>query len=126
MTRSVRRRCLVCLLALAVLFGALLPALAATAARASGGEAWLEICTAYGVQRVAADVGPAEELPFPSDEVCDWCRLHCASPALAPDVRPAAVFPKHDGLPACTFRSDPVRPVCFWQLASPRAPPARA
>lgn len=126
MTRPFRRRAIAWLIALTVLFGALLPALAGAASRAPGGEVWLEICTAYGVKRVAADVESSGDASAARGEACEWCRLHGGLTALPPESRCTLQFQAPGGLAVRAYRSDPVRQVIAWLFASPRAPPAHS
>lgn len=120
------RRWLAWAVALTVLFGALLPAVASAAARSAGGEVWLEICTAYGVERVALDAGASDDQPAPREPACEWCRLHAADTAILCELSGAHV-PAASG---ATLRArSPAAPVWNsfdWQVASPRAPPAHA
>ena len=120
------RRWLAWAVALTVLFGALLPALASAAARGAGGEVWLEICTAYGIERVALDAGASDEEPAPREPACEWCRLHAADTAIFPEFSAAHVPVASGAILRARNLVAPVWHSFDWQVASSRAPPARA
>lgn len=112
--------------ALAILAGALLPALGQAAARITGDHAWAEICTAYGIERIATDVAPepddSSDRAGPS--LCLWCQLHATSA-----LPPAAVteLPRPRFTPGIFPRASSVdipRPQFAATASRPRAPPA--
>lgn len=85
MQRSLpRQRLTAWIAALAILVAALMPAIAQATSALSGGQAWLEVCTVYGVERIAVDADPdAQGGQNPARMVCPWCHLHVGLPGVA-------------------------------------------
>lgn len=111
---------------LAVLLGALMPAIgqAMVAAGDSSGH-WLEICTAMGLERIAVTDGSDEPDGSPSDASaahCPYCLTHAGSFALPPVELPAfPVLGGADVLPTLFFLAP--RPLFAWASSRSRAPP---
>ena len=108
---------------LVILLGSLVPLISQAGYQLSGDAAWLEICTANGIDRVAVDAGPESsgERNAASGS-CAWCTLH-AGFACVPSrdiVFPA--FDRDPTGPSQTVRT-PHRPLPGWPAALPRAPP---
>lgn len=114
---------------LAVLLGALMPAVgrAMVAAGDSSGH-WLEICTAMGVERIAVTDGSDEPDGSPAEASavhCPYCLTHAGSFALPPVELPAfAVTGGADVLPTLFFLAP--RPLFAWASSRSRAPPPSA
>jgi hypothetical protein len=110
---------------LAILLAALAPTISQAAYHVSGDASWLEVCTAYGMQRVAV----GEDPPSPDDaagllaEHCSYCSFHSGCAALTSRAVARAVSP--DARAAVTARSVHIpRPLLAWAASRPRAPPA--
>ena len=113
------------MVAFTVLFGALLPAIAATT-RGPDGDSWLEICTAYGIERVVFAAGSSDDEPAQLEQACDWCRLQGEVPAILLQSAKHCVPLARSA--SCVVPVRTVLPPHFvdWQPASPRAPPAHS
>lgn len=122
---ALRQRVTAWIATLAILAAALAPALSQAAYDLSGDASWLEICTAYGVQRIAVDADPQSS----GDGAkllaghCNYCSFH-AGLAVLPSLATASV-PSPDGDVAVTAypRLLP-RSSLAWSASRPRAPPA--
>lgn len=110
----------------AILMAALAPAISQAAYRASGDPTWLEICTAYGIERVSA-----EHAPDPADDSaqrfakpCVYCSLFAGTlpplsqPTTVPSVRSSADV-------IGEFVVHVPRPRLTWAASCARAPPVR-
>ncbi len=110
--------------ALVVLLGALVPLISQAGYQLSGDEAWLEICTANGIERIAldADTNSSGGEGNASTGSCAWCNLHSGSPGV-PSAD--AAFPLLHGENTAPYQVafDPLRPHIDWPTARPRAPP---
>lgn len=111
---------------LAILLGALAPALSHARAQGGSGTHLLQLCTVAGMKMVAVDEAPKEGDPklFPAER-CPFCSAH-PDPALPP-VGPAPEFV----LERVSERFLPLpsrspRPRFGWAAAPPRAPPFHA
>jgi len=109
---------------LAILFNALAPVV--SHARAQGGPAQVEICTAMGVAMVS--MTDAGDQPDPGHLLknmshCAYCATHAASFGLPPHAMPLfAVQGGHDVFPPLFYASP--APLFTWSRAHARAPPA--
>lgn len=108
---------------LAVLLGALAPALSHALSRADGEKRLIQVCTVAGMKMVAVDdsrdKGDAHVFPA---ERCAFCATHCDVPALpAMPSAPFALKARSDHLPPLYLHSP--RPLFAWAAAQPRAPP---
>jgi Protein of unknown function (DUF2946) len=125
LSRSVRRLTH-WLAALAMVVGALAPALAQALGSAAGAN-WIEVCTAQGSRWVAADsTAPLQDrgAAMPVDD-CAYCSSNAQPLGMAPAPVAAVVPACGDGAPAPVVRPAP-RTVVAWLVAQPRAPPVRA
>ncbi len=112
---------------LAILFGALAPAIshALTTAR---GEAWAEVCGVDGPKlvKLSADQGGLSApltTKLAHTEHCPYCATHGGAPALPPGVRPLiAQVDARDAQPMLFLQSP--HPLPIWSAAQSRAPPA--
>lgn len=113
--------------ALAVLLGALMPA-AGQVATAGDGKAvhWLEVCTAFGLERLAPDdASHRDEAPAGMRAHCLYCFTHADGFALPPLDLPA--FLPYDGTGARLPQGHQVpRPLFVRAAAQARAPPPAA
>lgn len=77
----VQRRCFAWLAMLAMLLGALNPAIARTVVAASGSADWVEVCSSTGIMKVllADDEQPAGHLADDAPMVCVLCSHHGAA-----------------------------------------------
>lgn len=122
--------------ALAILFGAMAPAIsramAADASRAASIDPAMEVCTMLGMKTVlaadSADHGNRGGKPDPATtdhmlEHCPYCAVH-AAPALLPAPAPilSALPAAAAAYPPLFYRSA-AKPFA-WSPASPRGPPA--
>lgn len=127
--RGVVSRWLAWMVSLAVLVGALAPALA-QAWRGEAAPGWVEVCSTLGARLVRADLGAATttDPAAPSGHGvahCPWCGGQAGAAGLPP--APLAALPPL-ALAADTprrFLAAP-RTAFVWLTAQPRAPPARA
>lgn len=125
MRKSVlRQRVTAWIATLAILLAALVPTISQAAYHVSGDALWLEVCTAYGIQRVAVDADPQS----PGDtasllaEHCSYCSFHSGGPTLT--SRAAALPILSDGDVVVTARNLHFpRPPLAWAASRPRAPP---
>lgn len=120
-----RQRVAAWIATLAILLAALAPALSQAAYDLSGDESWLEICTAYGIQRIAVDADPQSS----GDGAkllaghCSYCSFHTGG-AVLPSLASVSV-PTADGDVAVTpYPRHFPRPPLAWSSSRPRAPPA--
>lgn len=86
-------RRLVRLVLCVVIFGAFAPSISKLLAASQGG-AWIEVCSAQGIKRVAVDFGEKEdtEVPAMADNHCGYCLLQQHSP-FVPTVSVNCDFP---------------------------------
>ncbi|MBI1907566.1 MAG: DUF2946 family protein [Rhodocyclales bacterium] len=110
--------------ALAMVAAALMPAVTQAATAAAGGQAWLEVCTVFGVERIAVDSTPDSQ-PVGGKArgmACPWCHL----PVGLPDA-PAAAAPHsmdYGDRRIVTAREQQVpRSLAGATSSRPRAPP---
>ena len=124
MQRSLpRQRLTAWIAALAILGASLMPAIAQATSALSGGQAWLEVCTVYGVERIAVDADPdAHGDQSSARMVCPWCHLHIGLPGVAAS---ASVFPADYGYSHITALREQHVPRTRLSATSsrPRAPP---
>ena len=126
--RSIRstHRLATWLATLALLLGALAPAVAQALVDTRSDAGWVEICSSSGMRWVQlnadADPGdPASDEPMADgSRHCPWCNLHGATglppaPTLTPLLAPLATVPQ--------VPPSPVSFATFWPAAPPRAPP---
>ena len=108
---------------LAILVGALAPAVSHALQAPGGDSTWVEVCTALGAQRVKLD--PSDESHSPAGpllEHCPYCSLHAdATPPPAPVSVPVLPLPRSG--PPERFLTAP-RTLFVWAAAQPRAPPS--
>lgn len=109
--------------ALAILMGALAPALSHALASA-GGKHWVEICTTQGSEWIQTGEDGTERLPATAHglEHCPYCTLHAPTLGVPPanGLVQAPARLGH-GVPLA-FLSAP-RTLHAWVSAQPRAPP---
>lgn len=110
----------------AILMAALAPAISQAAYRASGDPMWLEICTAYGIERGSPDPAPdpagdsAQRLAKP----CVYCSLFAST--LPPLSQPMTVPSVRSGTDVIgEFVVLVPRPRLAWAASRARAPPVR-
>jgi hypothetical protein len=119
-----RRRFTAWMTSLVILLGALTPLISQAGYQLSGDPAWLEICTANGIERIALEVDADSSggEGKASTGSCAWCNLHSGSPGVP---TPDAIFPVLRGDNAAVFQiaSVPLRSHPDWPTARPRAPP---
>ena len=121
----VRRRFAAWLAILAMLVGALAPAIAQ--ARMAGGDRadWLEVCSATGMVWVKADTGEiAQKSGTPAgdgSQHCPWCTLHGGAADVPPTVAGVNLPPRLTDLPPAFYRAPLADTV--WVPAHSRAPP---
>ncbi|NCU67370.1 DUF2946 domain-containing protein [Acidovorax sp. 210-6] len=120
-TRLHRR--LVALLAmLAMVFGALAPAVAQAMVSSASPELAMEVCTSTGMLLVQADPGGGDgSQASPMQKPCLWCGMHGVA---APPALPAALplLRCAQEMPVAFYRAGPTPTV--WLGALTRAPPA--
>jgi len=112
---------------LAMLMGALAPAVAQVVVDARGESGWVQVCSASGMLWVQLDPdadsgngGPGEPTADGSGH-CPWCKLGGGATGLPP-VQTALVHPGvHGAQPQMQFRS--ATPSVARVTAQPRAPP---
>jgi hypothetical protein len=113
------------LAALALLLGALAPAVAQGLVEARGESGWVQVCSASGMLwvQIDADAGtgaPGEPMADGAGH-CPWCKLGGGATGLPP-VQTALVLPDLQGAqPQAHFRSAPLS--MGRVTAQPRAPP---
>ncbi|HUL96125.1 MAG TPA: DUF2946 domain-containing protein [Usitatibacter sp.] len=125
MTSNLRRR--ISWMALwAVMFAALAPAISHWVA-ARTGQAWGEICSAAGIQRVAIDQdskpSPSGGHEFESGH-CPFCRVQDHLPVLLTPVFALVVLSAIRRCALSAPLSQPPRAISFWAPALSRAPPS--
>ncbi|MET0351555.1 MAG: DUF2946 domain-containing protein [Rhizobacter sp.] len=109
---------------LAILVGALAPALS-HALQSPDGSTWVEVCSALGARLVQVDAADDTSSPAPAGpllEHCPYCSLHASDLALPPAALPIPVFLTARAGPPERFFSSP-RTLFAWAAAQPRAPP---
>jgi hypothetical protein len=116
----------------AILLGALAPPIGHAVAWAGGGDMrWVEVCTAAGIELVAADAndasggaGQGDAGVLPAGH-CPYCATHAASFGLPPTPAVGLRLPAAPGpLPALHVHAP--SPLFAWAVTQPRAPPARS
>lgn len=124
-----RRRLTLWIAMLAILFGALAPALSQALEFLEGrqaGASWVEICTAAGSKLVQFDGGQSQPASDPLAhhlKNCPYCAAHAGAPALPPPAAIGfAVFGGHDVFPLLFYTAPSVQ--FAWSPAAPRGPPA--
>lgn len=77
--------------ALAMVVAALMPTI--TQAASSGGQAWLEVCTVYGVERLVVDSDPdvQGDGTSASGMACPWCHLPIGLPDTPDSATPGDI-----------------------------------
>jgi len=120
------RRVLIAWIALlAVLFGALAPAVTHAMTPKGSPPQWLELCGANGIKRVQLpdDGTPQQPDLMQHMEKCPYCAAHASPQAFTPpEVFSFAVVGGHDLYPSL-FHQAPT-PLFSWAAAKPRGPPA--
>jgi len=110
--------------ALALVVAALMPAVTQAASAAAGGQVWLEVCTALGVERIAVDDAPASQPASGKSRgmACPWCHLPIGLPGVAAF---ASDFPADYGDSRVTALREHLVPRTRVSATSsrPRAPP---
>ncbi len=109
--------------ALAVLLGALAPALSHAFAPSQGGT-WVEVCTAQGSRWVQAESGSTEGTPtaLHALEHCPYCSLHTPTLGLPPAPVTEPLASNLGEAVPLAFLFAP-RTLHAWVSAQPRAPP---
>lgn len=109
---------------LAVLFGALAPALS-HAVTTSAVQEYVEVCTSHGVQVLPLDAGAGgsgDDALARHAGHCGHCITHANPVAMTPPVPFVfATLGGHDAYPPLYYRSP--RPLATWIAANPRGPP---
>lgn len=120
----VTRRFAAWLAMLAMLLGALAPAVAQAVVASQGGPGWVQVCSASGMVWVRADglEDPAAGKPMAdASRHCPWCSLQGAA-GLPPERVPTGFAAVATVLsPQATFQS--ATPTTHWPAAPSRAPP---
>nr|WP_315251617.1 DUF2946 domain-containing protein [uncultured Duganella sp.] len=126
MSSILNRRVLVAWIALlAILFGALAPAVSHAMSAKGSPPQWLELCGVNGIKRVQLpdDGGPRQTDLMQHMEKCPYCAAHATPLALTPpEAFSFAVVGGHDLYPSL-FHQAPT-PLFSWAAAQPRGPPA--
>lgn len=125
MRRSVlRQRVTAWIATLAILLAALAPTISQAAYHVSGDALWLEVCTAYGIQRVAVDADPQSSGDTASllAEHCSYCSFHSGGTALVSRAVELPILSADDVAVAAHHLHFP-RPPLAWAASRPRAPP---
>jgi len=119
---KIRRRVCTWICTLAMLASALLPFTAQAGYALSGEAAWLEVCSANGVERMRADGEPLDEAPAAHQTPCKWCK-HQFGLGILPvrEILPSDPFPK--GAVRLPAPRGFLRPHPVWAAAQARAPP---
>ncbi len=122
-TFGTRRRVTAWIAALAVLLGALAPALSHALASTQGKQ-WIEICTSSGSKWVKLSDDGTDEQPLPAHslEHCPFCSLHLPAPGLPPAPLSLTLPLRLSHEVPLAFLSAP-RTLHAWVSAQPRAPP---
>ncbi len=131
--RSLHRRLIAWLAAMALMLGSLLPVLShAVVVAPSQGQGWVEVCTVSGmawVKQVSDDAGAGSDSQhsMPGSDAsldrCGWCATHSPMAGFPPVAVPLAdplVFAAD--VPAAFLHAP--RPLFVWASAHSRAPPA--
>jgi hypothetical protein len=109
---------------LAMLLGALAPAVAQAVVASQGGVGWVQVCSASGMVWVKSDglEDPAASKPMAdASRHCPWCSLQ-GSAGLPPEPSLTASFQRGPAqAPATRFHS--ATPSAAWPAALSRAPP---
>lgn len=114
---------------LAIVLGALAPAVAQVMVSQADRSGWHEVCTVSGMVWIKADApasasGVSHEPGSPMAETsmnCPWCSLHGGAVGLPPVVGGAGPLMRQTGLPPPSFRAVTFSGV--WAVAHARAPP---
>ncbi|WP_457328999.1 DUF2946 domain-containing protein [Rhizobacter sp. P5_C2] len=113
---------------LAILMGALAPAISHAVARGTGSSsAWAEICSALGAKlvRVDDDAGDQRNPAAPGEHAfqhCLYCSFHAAAPGLPPTSALELQLPLLQFQAPAPFLSGPAT-AFVWLSAQSRAPP---
>lgn len=112
---------------IAILLAALAPAISQAAYRASGDASWLEICTAYGMERVRVDgqPDPDGDTVKGTGKLCVYCSFFVGAlpPPSAPNLMPSV--PAGTDVLGTAPLEHP-RPLVAWAASRARAPPSLA
>lgn len=111
---------------LAMVLGALAPAVAQAVVVSSDRAQWIEVCGFSGMVLVKADTGaqPADDHSAPASEAtmqCPWCTLHGGAAGLPPVAALAEPQPRQTDLPPAFFRAVTLSGI--WAPPQARAPP---
>ena len=127
----IRRRFAAWLAILAMLVGALAPAITQARVAVSEGNDWLEICSVSGMVWVKAATGetsdqkPGQGAPTSaSSQHCPWCTLHGGSVGLLSAPPTLDLAPRLTDLPPAFYRAPETTAV--WAPSRSRGPPAAA
>ena len=127
----VHRRFTTWLALLAMVLGALAPAVAQAVVASSDRAAWVEVCSVSGMVWVKADTGERagaeHDGPVPMRDAaqhCAWCSLHGGAAGLPPLITVAEPAPRQTDLPPAFYRA--VTPSGTWAPPQARAPPLSA
>nr|WP_225433184.1 DUF2946 domain-containing protein [Thauera sedimentorum] len=120
-------RSAVWLAVLAILAACLLPAFGQMAASASGDQGWLEVCTAYGIERIAlSDLPDTGDSDTPmASQGCVWCHLHAHGAPPPGGMTGLLLIVADSGRSPVGAPCDSPSPQFFTTASRPRAPPAR-
>jgi hypothetical protein len=110
---------------LAILMGAIAPAITHSLQRSSGND-WIEVCTSLGAQFIqSGDTADGHSVPGKNGDQgphCPYCSPHLSTLALPPAIAVALLIaPVPFPLPVL-LREAP-RPASSWPTAQSRAPP---
>lgn len=109
--------------ALVVVAAALMPVIA-QAASVAGGQTWLEVCTGYGVERIAIDDRPDSQPANGKARgmACPWCYLPLGLPEASSVAHPYSI--EYGDLRIFFAREQRVpRSLAGTTSSRPRAPP---
>lgn len=105
---------------LALLLGAVAPAVTQAVVAGSDRAGWVQICSASGMSWVQIDAGDGAPADNASASGCTWCSAHGVA-GLPPEPATWAVARLALALPQDAFT--PVVPARHWSPAQSRAPP---
>jgi len=116
---------------LAMVLGALAPAVAQAMVASSDRAAWVEVCSVSGMVWVKADTGEVAEAGHDgqapmsdASQHCPWCSLHGGAAGLPTAIHLAAALPRQTDLPPAFYRAVTLSGV--WAPPQARAPPLSA
>lgn len=131
LSSRVHRRFTAWLAMLAMVLGALAPAVAQAVVVSSDRAQWVEVCSFSGMVWVKADTDTdsqqAGDHSAPAADAtmqCPWCTLHGGAASLPPVIAMAEPLPRQTDLPPAFFRAVTLSGI--WAIAHARAPPLSA